>query len=209
MGVGFRDEKPPKEEEHMSQAAPIRTVEGIDLPPVGTWKLDTAHTSVEFVARHMLTKVRGRFSGFDGTIVVGEGPHDSSVQTTVQTATIESNQEMRDNHLRSADFLDVERFPTLAFTSTKVRPTGGDGLEIVGDLTIKDITREVVLKGEFLGWGPGPQGGTIMSFSAVTDINREDWGMTWNMAVETGGFLVSKKVGIEIEVEAILDEGAE
>jgi polyisoprenoid-binding protein YceI len=193
----------------MSQTAPTRTIEGIDLPPAGTWKLDTAHTSVEFVARHMLTKVRGRFSGFDGTIVVGEGPQDSSVQATVQTATIESNQEMRDNHLRSADFLDAERFPTLTFTSTNVRHTGGNGLEIVGDLTIKDITREVALKGEFLGWGPGPQGGTVMSFSANTDINREDWDMTWNMAVETGGFLVSKKVGIEIEVEAILDEDAE
>jgi len=193
----------------MAQTAPTRTIEGIDLPPAGTWKLDPAHTSVEFVARHMLTKVRGRFAGFEGTIVVGDGPQDSSVQTTVQTATIDSNQEMRDNHLRSADFLDAERFPTLTFTSTKVRSTGGNGLEIVGDLTIKDVTREVVLKGEFLGWGPGPQGGTIMSFSAKTDINREDWGMTWNMAVETGGFLVSKKVGIEIEVEATLDEDAE
>jgi polyisoprenoid-binding protein YceI len=192
----------------VSQTATTRTIEGIDLPPAGTWKIDTAHTSVEFVARHMLTKARGRFSGFEGTIVVGEGPLDSSVEVTIQTATIDSNQEMRDNHLKGADFLDAERFPRMTFTSRKVRHTGGHELEIVGDLTIKGITREVVLEAELLGWGPGPQGGSVMSFSAKADINREDWDMTWNMVVETGGFLVSKKVALEIEVEAILDEHA-
>jgi polyisoprenoid-binding protein YceI len=190
----------------MSQSAPTRTIEGIDLPPAGTWTLDPAHTSVEFVARHMLTKIRGRFSGFEGAIVVGEDPLDSSVEVSVQTATIGSNQEMRDNHLKSADFLDVERFPAMTFTSRKVRHTGGNELEIVGDLTIKDITREIVLTAEFLGWGPHPQGGSVMSFSARADINREDWDMTWNLVLETGSLLVSKKVSLEIEVEAILRE---
>ena len=133
---------------------------------------------------------------------------DSHVEVEIQTASIESNQEMRDDHLKSADFLDVERFPTMTFTSKEVRHTGANELEIVGDLTIKDITREVVLKAELLGWGPGPQGGSVMSFSATADIDREDWDMTWNMVVETGGLLVSKKVAIEIEVEAILDEDA-
>lgn len=193
----------------MSQTATARSIEGIELPPAGTWTLDPAHTSVGFIGRHMLTKIRGRFSGFEGRVVVGEGPADSSVEVTIQTATIDSNEEMRDNHLKSEDFLDVERHPTMTFKSTKVRHLGGNELEIVGDLTIKDITHEVVLTAEHLGWGPGMQAGTVMSFSARTDINREDWGMTWNAVVETGGFLVGKKVGIEIEVEAQLQEDGE
>jgi polyisoprenoid-binding protein YceI len=179
-------------------------------PPAGIWDIDQAHSSITAVAKHMMVaKTRGNFGSFKGTIHVGDTPQESWVDVAIDAATIDTGVEMRDNHLRSPDFLDVERFPTLTFTSTKVRHTGGNGLEIVGDLTIKDVTREVALKGEFLGWGPGPQGGTVMSFSAKTDINREDWDMTWNMAVETGGFLVSKKVGIEIEVEAILYEDAE
>lgn len=193
----------------MSQTPTKRSIEGIELPPAGTWTLDPAHTSVEFVGRHMLTRIRGRFSGFEGTVVVGDGPQDSSVEVTIQTATIDSNEEMRDNHLKSEDFLDVKRYPTMTFKSTRVRHLGGNELEITGDLTIKDVAHEVVLTAEHLGWGPGPEGGTVMSFSARTDIDREDWDMTWNMVVETGGFLVGKKAGIEIEVEANLQEDGE
>jgi len=190
-------------EEPMSQTA-VREVEGITLPPAGSYTFDKAHTQVEFVARHMLTKVRGRFTAFDGELVIGERPEDSRVRVEIEAASIQTNQEMRDNHLKSEDFLDVERFPTLVFQSREVRPTGGAGFELVGDLTIRDVTREVVLRAGFDGWGPGSQGGTIAAFSASTEIEREDWDMTWNMAVETGGLLVSKTVQIEIAVEAIL-----
>ena len=113
---------------------------------------------------------------------------------------------MRDDHLRSADFLDVERFPTLAFESTEVRLAGGNSFQLVGDLTIRDITREVVLEAEFKGSGPGLHGGSFAAFSATAELEREDWDMTWNVAVETGGLLVGKKVAIEIEVEALLPE---
>jgi polyisoprenoid-binding protein YceI len=190
----------------MSQTEAARTVEGIELPPVGTWKPDPAHTAVEFVARHMLTKVRGRFTGFDGTIQIAERPEDSSVEVEVETGTIQTNQEQRDTHLRSGDFLEIGKYPKLTFKSTEVRLTGGNSFQIVGDLTIKDITREVTLDAEFLGWGPGPYGAPVMSFSAKTTIDREDWDMTWNMVLETGGFLVSRKVDLEIDVEAILQQ---
>ena len=171
-------------------------------PQAGKWELDLAHTSAEFVARHMLTKVRGRFAEVAGSVEIGERLEDSHVSVDLAAASIESNQEMRDNHLRSGDFLDVERYPTISFRSTALRPVTDTQFELDGELTIKDVTRPITLKGEFLGWGAGMQEGqTIASFSAKTTIDREDWGMTWNMMVETGGFLVSKKVDIEIDAE--------
>jgi polyisoprenoid-binding protein YceI len=179
-------------------------VRGVAFPPAGTWKIDPVHTTVEFVARHMLTKSRGRFTGFEGTVEVAERPEDARVDVSIDTSTIQTNQGMRDDHLKGEDFLDVEKFPVMTFRSTSLHPTGETTFELVGDLTIKDVTREVVLDSEFLGWGPGPQGGSVMTFSAKTEIEREDWDMTWNMAVETGGFLVGKKVQIELEVEANL-----
>ncbi len=179
-------------------------VREVSFPQAGTWKIDVAHTTVEFVARHMLTKSRGRFTGFEGTIEVAEHPEDSKVEVSIDTATIQTNQEMRDNHLKSEDFLDVEKFPVMTFRSTALRPIGDTTFQLVGDLTIKDIAREVVLDAEFLGWGPGPQGGSVMAFTAKTEIEREEWDVAWNMAAETGGFLVGKKVQIELEVEANL-----
>ncbi len=190
----------------MSQTAPARNVAGIELPPVGTWKLDPAHTSVEFVARHMLTKVHGRFTGFEGTIEVSERPEDSRVYVEVDTATIQSNHGQRDDHLRSGDFLEIEKYPKLTFKSTEVRLTGGNKLQIVGDLTIKNVPRPVTFDAEYLGWGQNPFDATVMSFTARTRIDREDWGMTWNMVLETGGLLVSKNVDLEIDVEAILQQ---
>jgi polyisoprenoid-binding protein YceI len=192
----------------MSQTA-VREIEGITLPPAGTYAFDKGHTQVEFIGRHMLTKVRGRFTGFDGSITIGERPEDSRVEVEIEAASIQTNLEMRDNHLKSEDFLDVERFPELAFRSTEIRLTGGNSFLIVGDLTIRDVTREVVLDAVFEGWGPGAQGGVMAAFSATTEIEREDWDMTWNMAVETGGLLVGKTARIEISVEALLaeDEG--
>jgi polyisoprenoid-binding protein YceI len=181
----------------------VREVEGVELPPAGTYAFDKTHTSIEFVARHMLSKVRGRFDGFDGKVVIGDSPEDSFAEVEIDAATIETKTEGRDTHLRSADFLDVETFPKLTFRSREIRPTGGSTFELVGDLTIKGITREVVLDAGFNGWGPGmtPDRPPLAAFSAKTEINREDWDMTWNVAVETGGFLVSKKVQIEIETE--------
>jgi polyisoprenoid-binding protein YceI len=185
-------------------------VEGVELPPVGTWTFDKAHTSVEFVARHMLTKVRGRFNAFEGAVVLAERPEDSHVEIEIDAASIETKTGMRDDHLRSRDFLDAQRYPKLTFRSTRVRPTGGARFELVGDLTIKDITREVVLDAELLGWGPGPDPDAPpkAAFSASTEIDREDWDMTWNVAVETGGLLVGKRVRIEIETELELQPRA-
>jgi polyisoprenoid-binding protein YceI len=181
----------------------VRESENVSLPPAGTWVFDPNHTSVEFVARHMLAKVRGRFNVYDGTIEIAERPEESSAVVEIDASSIETKTDMRDNHLRSPDFLDVERFPTLTFRSTEVRPTGGSSFRLVGDLTIRDVTRPVVLDAEFLGWGPGPQADspTKAFFSASTEIDREAWGLTWNVAVETGGWLVGRKVRIEIETE--------
>ena len=185
----------------MSQA--VREVDGVTLPVVGTYELDLAHTAVEFVARHMLTKVRGRFTDFSGSIEVAERPEDSSVAVEIKTASIQTDTGKRDEHLKSGDFLSIEEYPLITFTSTAVRPTGGTGFELDGDLTIKDVTKPVTLTGEYLGTGPGMDGETpMLAATASVTIDREDWGVNWNMAVETGGFLVSKKVVLEIEVEA-------
>jgi polyisoprenoid-binding protein YceI len=187
----------------VSQTEAIRQDEAVSLPPAGVWAFDPNHTSVEFVARHMLSKVRGRFNAYEGTITIADRPEDSSAVVEIDAGSIETKTDMRDNHLRSPDFLDVERFPTLTFRSTEVRPTGGSAFQLIGDLTIRDVARPVVLDAEFLGWGPGPQpdSPTKAFFSASTEIDRETWGLTWNVAVETGGWLVGRKVRIEIETE--------
>jgi polyisoprenoid-binding protein YceI len=190
----------------MSETMTERRYQGIALPPVGTYRFDKAHTELGFVARHMISKVRGRFTEFDGKIVIGDSFEDSYVEVEIDAASIWTNTGMRDDHLRSGDFLEAETYPKLTFRSTAVRPTGGTTFQLVGDLTIKDTTNEVVLDAEFLGFGPGSQGGTVVAFTAKTEIDREDWDMTWNMAVETGGLLVGKTVQIEIDVEALLVE---
>jgi polyisoprenoid-binding protein YceI len=178
------------------------TAQAVKLPSAGKYELDPTHTSVEFVARHMLSKVRGRFTEFTGTIEVAERPEDSSVEVEIQAGSIQTNQEQRDTHLKSGDFLELETYPTLSFRSTAIRPTGDSTFEMDGELTIKNITRDVTLKGEYLGTGTDMQGGDVFGASAKTTIEREDWDMTWNVAVEAGGWLVGKKVDIEIEVEA-------
>jgi polyisoprenoid-binding protein YceI len=179
-----------------------RGYHGVSIPPAGTYELDVVHTVVGFVARHMLSKVRGQFTEFTGTIEVGESPEDSRIDVEIKAGSITTHTEKRDEHLTSGDFLEIEKHPVLTFKSTAVRPTGGDSFELDGDLTIKDITRPVTLAGEFLGWGPDMEGEAMFAGSAKTTIDREDWDMTWNMAVETGGFLVGKRVDLEIEVEA-------
>ncbi|HSL11041.1 MAG TPA: YceI family protein [Actinomycetota bacterium] len=179
-------------------------VRSVELPPAGTYDLDITHTQLEFVARHMLSKVRGRFTDFSGVVVIGDAPETSSARVEVETASIVTHTEQRDQHLKSADFLNVEEYPSLTFTSTGVRVTGERVFELDGELTIRGVTRPVTLTGEYLGVGTSPYGQTVFAATAATSIEREDWDMTWNVAIETGGWLVSKKVDIEIEVEAVL-----
>ena len=190
----------------MSSTIEERTVNGIALPPVGTYAFDKSHTTIGFVARHMLSKVRGRFTSFDGEVTVAPSLQDSSVRVEIDAASITTDSEQRDGHLRSDDFLEVERHPKLTFVSTGFRSGEGNGFELDGDLTIKGITRPVTLEGEFLGFGPGMSGGTLAAFSAKTTIDREDWDLTWNVAVETGGVLVGKKVDLVIDAELLLQD---
>jgi polyisoprenoid-binding protein YceI len=171
--------------------------------PVGTWELDQAHTSVDFVARHMMvTKVRGHFGEFEGRIHIGENLGDSHAEASFKTATIYTNQGQRDEHLRSGDFLEIEKYPEMTFRTTKVEPAGKGKFTVTGDLTIKDVTRPIELDAEFHGTATGMKG-DILFFEASGEFDREDFGLTWNMALEGGGFLVSKKVRLEIEGQAV------
>jgi polyisoprenoid-binding protein YceI len=179
-----------------------RAHQGISIPPVGTYQLDPAHTSVEFVARHMLTKVRGRFGTFAGSITVGETPEESSVEVEIDTSSVVTGSDQRDQHLHSSDFFEVETHPKMTFRSTSFRPTGGTGFEIPGDLTVRGVTRPVTLTGEFLGWGKDAWGNDRLFAEARTRVNREDWGLVWNMAVELTGMLVGRDVDLEIQVQA-------
>jgi len=186
-------------------AVPTRDFRGTPVPAAGTYDLDQAHTTVEFVARHlMITKVRGRFSDFSGVVHVADAPEESSVEVTIDAASVHTSQEQRDAHLRSADFLDVEHHPTLSFRSTKVEQGEGGTWKVTGDLTIVGNARPVVLDVEFDGANTTPWGTQAVAFSASTEIDREDWGLTYNQALETGGVVVGKKVRIELNVEAIL-----
>ncbi len=186
-----------------------RQYKGAVVPAPGVYDLDQAHTTVEFVARHlMITKVRGRFATFTGAVNVAEVPEDSSVEVTIDASSIQTSQEQRDEHLRSADFFDVEKFPTLSFKSTAVE-LDGDSWKVTGDFTVRDVTRPVVLDVEFDGANTTPWGTQAIAFSASTEIDREDWGLTYNQALETGGVVVGKKVRIELNVEAILRQQAQ
>lgn len=175
-----------------------------------TWVLDPTHTLVEFSGKHMMfTTVKGQFSKFSGEIHVDEQqPQNSRVEVEIDAASLDTHTEMRDNHLRSEDFLHVEQHPTITFKSTRVElPEGahvqpGLGFKVLGDLTIRGTTRPVTLNATFNGDGVGPYGNKITAFSASTKINRKDWGLNWNVALEAGGFLVSEEIKIEIETQA-------
>jgi polyisoprenoid-binding protein YceI len=180
----------------------IRQIGEVVAPAPGEWTLDESHTRAAFVARHMMvTKVRGHFDRLSGRVQIGETPEDSSVEVTIDASSIFSGDQKRDDHLRSPDFLDVEKYPTITFRSTSVKQTGPTSLDVTGDLTIRDQTRPVELRVDFEGVERAPWGTTVAGFSATAEINREDWGMTWNAALETGGVLVGKKVTLEIETE--------
>jgi polyisoprenoid-binding protein YceI len=180
-----------------------RTTNGTQLPAAGTWQIDPGHAEVGFVGRHFgLTKVRGRFTGVDGAVVVADDPTDSSVQVTIDMRSVSSGDQSRDDHLRSADFFDVDQHPTATYRSSAVHVDGTSGA-IDGDLTIKGVTRPVRLRMDYLGHAIDPWGNERAIFSASSKINREDWGLTWNMLLEAGGLLVSKEITLEIEVELI------
>ncbi|HEX2187754.1 MAG TPA: YceI family protein [Longimicrobiaceae bacterium] len=173
-----------------------------------TWNIDPTHSLVEFSAKHMMiTTVKGRFGDVTGTIAIDEAaPDRSAVEVVIGAASIDTRTEQRDAHLRSADFLDVEAHPTLTFRSRRIEGAAnreGDGFRVVGDLTIRGVTREVTLDATYDGRGTDPWGGERVSFSARTRIDRRDFGLTWNQALETGGILVSNDVKIEIEVQAV------
>jgi polyisoprenoid-binding protein YceI len=175
---------------------------------ISSWTLDTTHTLVEFSVRHMMiTTVKGRFGEVSGSIVLDEtGAGGSSVEVEIDAAGIDTRVEQRDAHLRSADFLDAESFPKLHFRSRAVEGMTrqpGERFRVVGDLTIRGVTREVVLDAEYLGHGRDPWGGDRVSFTAETRIDRRDFGLTWNQGLEAGGVLVSNEVRISLEVQAV------
>ena len=173
-----------------------------------TWTIDPAHSSVELAVKHMMfTTVRGRFKDFTGTIVVDEeNPDNSTVNVEIAAASIDTGVADRDGHLRSADFLDVEQHPTLTFRSKRVEGAmkkEGDSFRVVGDLSIRGTTFEVTLDCVYEGTGKDPWGGTRAGARATTRIDRRDWGLKWNQALETGGILVANEVRIEVEVQAV------
>ena len=173
-------------------------------PAAGVYEIDKSHSMVEFVSRHlMVTKVRGRFSEFSGAITVGETPEESAVEVTIDAASIDSRDEKRDAHLRSPDFLDVENHPTIEFRSTDVEVIDDERLQVSGDLTIRGVTRPVTLDATFDGEFGDPWGNQRVGFTASTEIDREDWGLTWNVALETGGVLVARKARLELTVSAV------
>jgi polyisoprenoid-binding protein YceI len=172
----------------------------------GNWTVDPVHSEVSFVVRHMMvSKVRGRFDKFEGTIVTAEDPLQSSVNATVDLSSVNTGAPDRDNHIRSADFFEVETHPTLTFHSTGVRHDGNDFL-LDGDLTIRGTTKPVTLKLELNGFGPDAYGGTRAGFSATTEINRSDFGVSYNGPIPGGGVAVSEKVTITLEIEGVLDK---
>ena len=172
------------------------------------WTVDPAHTLVEFAIKHMMvTNVKGRFTKFSGTITGDlSDPKDMRVDGQIDAASIDTGNEQRDNHLRSADFFDVEPYPTIDFKSTRVAPHGKDRFTVWGDLTVHGTTREVELDVEFNGLGKNPYGKTVAGFTAETSISRKEWGLTWNVALEQGGWLVADRVKVTIEGQAARED---
>jgi len=174
----------------------------------GVWEIDPTHSEVGFTARHMMvSKVRGRFGTFSGTITTAEDPTQSSVEAVIDVASVDTSNQQRDNHLRSADFLDAEKYPEIVFRSTGVRPDGNYWV-VDGELTVHGVTRPVPLLLELNGVRQDPYGNTRAGFSASTEINRRDFGVTINMPMDGGGAVVSDRINISLEVEAVLKPAA-
>jgi polyisoprenoid-binding protein YceI len=170
----------------------------------GTWKADPVHSEIAFSVRHlMISKVRGRFTGYDVSIVTSEDPLASSVTATIDLASVDTGNEQRDNHLRSADFLEVEKYPTMTYRSTAMR-RADDSWIVDGELTLHGVTRHVPLAVDMNGFGPDPWGGQRAGFSATAQINRRDFGIDLTVPLDGGGVGVGDKVSISIEIQAVL-----
>ena len=170
-----------------------------------TWDIDLAHSNLGFAVRHLvISKVHGRFARWAGTLTLDDAhPERSQVEAHIEAASIDTHEPQRDAHLRSADFLDTDKYPEITFRSTRVEGDSPGGFRLVGDLTVHGVTRPVELDVEYHGWATDPWGGRRAGFSASTEIDREDFGLTWNAALEGGGVLVGKKAHLEFEIEAV------
>ena len=187
----------------MSMSVAYTTIPGY---VAGTWTIDPVHSEVGFSVRHMMvSKVRGRFAKFEGTIVTAENPLESKVTASIDLSSIDTNNEQRDNHIRSAHFFDVEHYPTMTFSSTSLEAVG-DHFRLTGDLTLHGVTRPVTLDLEVNGFGPDPYGGTRAGFSASGEINRNDFGIDIAMPLDGGGVVVGEKVTLHLEIEAVLNK---
>ena len=179
---------------------------GIPGYVAGTWSIDPVHSEVGFMARHMVVaKVRGKFRTFSGELVTGDNPLDSSVTAEIDLSSIDTGNEQRDAHIRSADFFEVETYPTMTYRSTGVRRHGSDYI-LDGELTLKGVTKEVPLTLELNGFGPDAYGGTRAGFTAIGEINRRDFGVNFAAVMEAGGAVVSDKITIQLEIEAVLQQ---
>jgi len=177
---------------------------GIPGYVAGTWTIDPVHSEVGFTARHMMvSKVRGRFRAFSGQLVTGASPLDSSVTAEIDLSSIDTGNEQRDAHIKSADFFEVETYPVMTYRSTGIR-ADGDVYILDGKLTLKGVTKDVSLALELNGFGPDPYGGTRAGFTAIGEINRRDFGVNFTAVMETGGAVVSDKISIQLEIEAVL-----
>ena len=176
-----------------------------------TWRIDPAHSHVEFAVKHlMISTVKGRFADVEGTVTVeGDDVETAGIDVTIEAESIDTRVDKRDAHLRSEDFLHAERHPSLRFTSTEVERVDDEQLRVKGDLTIRDVTREVVLDVEELGRATDPWGGERAAFEATTKIDRKDFGLTWNQALEAGGVLVGDEVRISIDAQLVLEDEGE
>jgi len=167
-----------------------------------TWTIDKAHSEVNFKVKHLMSKVSGSFTDFDGTITTDFADLSaSSVSFTIQAASIDTKNGDRDKHLRSADFFDIEKFPTITFTSSEITKTGDDTFAVTGTFTVHGVTKEITLPVTFLGAGQDPWGNTKAGFEVATTLSRTDYGIVWNKALETGGFLLGDEVGVTINLE--------
>jgi len=186
-------------------AVTSRTVNGAEYPAVGTYDIDPSHTELGFAVRHMaVSKVRGRFSTFSGTLELAEDPADSKATVTIDAASVDTRDENRDGHLKTADLFDVENHPTWTFVSTSIKPDGPTDFKVDGDLTIRGVTKPVTLEATYEGVVTDPYGNHRVGFSATTTINRDDFEVSFGAVMEAGGLVVAKKVEIQIELEAVL-----
>ena len=180
-----------------------RPFEGLQIPVAGTYDLDAAHKRVGFVVRHlMVSKVRGQFAEASATITIAEDPLQSTVTASIVTASVSTGQADRDNHLRTGDFFEAEKFPTMTFVSTSITPDGSD-YKLAGDLTIKGVTKPVTFDLEFEGVVTDPWGNTKAGFTAEAEVNRKEWGLDYNAVLEAGGVLIGEKVKLTLEIEAL------